>query len=300
MKKMIILLICIFSMSITFACDWERPGQDNDTCDSQSPVSVDSSNIGEPPTGPYDVVIEQDAELMTHTIYRPSTGTTKMPIIVWGNGGCMQDGTGFEEFLTELASHGFLIIADGAPRTAGAGCGGMSMSDQSGTALTEGLDWAFAANKNRCSSYYQKLDTTKVAAMGQSCGGLMTLGISADPRLTTLIIWNSGLFQRDAELYANLHTPMAYFIGGESDIAYENAEADFAAINNVPLFYGNLDVGHMATYYDDNGGEFARVGTAWLKWQLLGDTGPDGAEMFSGSNCGLCNSDWVIQKKNME
>lgn len=139
--------------------------------------------------------------------------------------------------------------------------------------------------------------------MGQSCGGLMTYGASADPRLTTIVIWNSGLFSRDNDIYDGLHTPIAFFLGGETDIAYPNGGADFEALKarntDLPIFYSNLDVGHMATYYDDNGGEFGRVGVAWLKYQLLGDQGPNGAQMFEGTNCGLCNSDWIIEKLNM-
>lgn len=307
MKKIVILFACVFLVTMNFACETPDPGPGpGGTCNNPipDPTPVNTSNQGAPPTGSYDVVIEQDAELMTHTIYRPVVNNTKMPIIVWGNGGCSKDSLGFKEFLMELASHGFLIVADGTPRSGGAGCGGAGgggMSGQDGAALLEALDWAFEANDNPCSPYYQKLDTSKTAAMGQSCGGLMTLNISSDPRLTTIVVWNSGLFQRNQQLYRNLHTPVAYFSGGESDIAYSNAQADFNAINNVPIFWGDLPVGHMGTYNQDNGGEFGRVGVAWLKWQLMGETGPDGEGMFVGRNCGLCNADrWTVKKKNME
>jgi hypothetical protein len=98
-----------------------------------------------------------------------------------------------------------------------------------------------------------------------------------------------------------LHTPIAFFIGGSGDVAYPNAEADFDAITGeFPVFYGNLDVGHGGTYGQDNGGEFARVGVAWLRWQLFNDDGPEGGGMFVGPGCGLCNTDWVIEKKNID
>jgi hypothetical protein len=152
-----------------------------------------------------------------------------------------------------------------------------------------------------CRSSNRKLDTTKIAAMGQSCGGLMTLGASGDKRLSTVVIWNSGMFDRDAMIYMGLHTPMAYFIGGPDDVAYPQAEADFAAITTVPVFYGNLPVGHTATYAQDNGGEFAQIGIAWLKWQLYGDTTAAAGGMFMGPDCGLCkNAMWTVKKKNMD
>lgn len=58
--------------------------------------------------------------------------------------------------------------------------------------------------------------------------------------------------------------------------------------------------GHGGTYWDDNGGEFARVAVAWLKCRLMGDKGPHGAQMFEGDDCGLCNTEWIIKKKNMD
>jgi hypothetical protein len=93
---------------------------------------------------------------------------------------------------------------------------------------------------------------------------------------------------------------MAYFIGGESDIAHSNAESDVAAINTVPIFYGNLDVGHGATWEETNAGEFGRVGLGWFKWQLLGDM--TAQKMFAGADCELCtpSSKWVVKKKMMD
>ncbi len=299
MKKFLLLCLTILFLSLAFGCD-QTPdngnGCDGSTSNCPEFEPYNFRGTGSPPSGPYDVVIEQDPDFNTHTVYRPVGVEDKMPIIVWGNGGCSRNGTLFAEFLSEIASHGFLIVSDGSPEGTGVRLDSLRKPD--GTALIEALDWAFAQNERNCSPLYHKLNTGKVAAMGQSCGGLMTYGASADPRLTTIVIWNSGLFERDQQIYRGLHTPMAFFIGGSSDVAYPNAEADFNAITTVPIFHANLDVGHMATYSQDNGGEFGRVGVAWLKYQLMGDTGPDGAQMFEGRNCGLCSTDWVIKKKN--
>jgi dienelactone hydrolase len=302
MKKIVILLACIFLVIFTFACDQDRPGQgcggdETNVCDA--PILSGIDDIGQPLTGPYEVSVEQDPEFMTHTIFRPINCKAKMPVVVWGNGGCLHSAMLFGEFLMEIASHGFLVIADGQPTTE-TRLSKVTFSDQDGSALVAGIDWAFEVNQKECSQYYNKIDTTKVAAMGQSCGGLMTLNMSSDPRLTTIVIWNSGLFTGNPKVYDNLHTPVAYFSGGQEDLAYANAEADFAAITKVPVFWGDIPVGHGGTYLEDNGGVLGPVGAAWLKWQLLGETGPKGAGMFVGPNCGLCNTEWVIKKKNME
>lgn len=306
-----LLIICVGAI---LACDMTMPttpttptiptGPDTTNCGPmQSARPVNFDDIGSPPSGPYDVSIEQAPDFNTHTIYRPEVSDAKMPIVVFGNGGCVKNGLMFGEFLNEIASHGIFIIADGRPN--GSGMDASSLTSPNGEALEAALDWAFTVNDDPCSAYYQTLDTTKVAAMGQSCGGLMAFGVSGDPRITTLVIWNSGMFKNnDRQAYqriiSELHAPMAFFIGGRNDVAFTQAEDNFAAINNVPVFYGNLNVGHMGTYSRDNGGEFGRVGTAWLKWQLLGDTSASGEGMFVGSNCGLCNSQWQVRKKNME
>lgn len=304
MKKSFVLWTSVLLAVIAFGC--EPPNTPNNGCDApdndcKQMETVNWKGTGNPPSGPYEVVLEQDPDFNTHTIYRPVGVTGKMPIVSWGNGGCTKDGTSFAEFLTELASHGFLVISDGAP--GGGGDSEGTMQNPVGTALIDAIDWAIDQNGRSCSPLYQKVNTSKIAVMGQSCGGLMTYRAAGDPRVSTIVIWNSGLFQRNQELYNSIHSPMAFFIGGERDIAYENAKADFSALKalpgDFPIFYGNLDVGHIATYWQDNGGEFGRVGVAWLKYQLLDDQGPEGAQMFEGPNCGLCNTEWVIEKKNM-
>ena len=63
----------------------------------------------------------------------------------------------------------------------------------------------------------------------------------------SVVIWNSGLLESDDKIYAGLHAPMAYFIGGPDDVAYKNAESDFGKIDKVPVFYANAPVGHLAT-----------------------------------------------------
>jgi hypothetical protein len=135
--------------------------------------------------------------------------------------------------------------------------------------------------------------------MGQSCGGLEAYEVSDDPRVDTTGIWNSGIMNAlDKAQLARLHAPIGYFIGGPSDIAYENAMDDWNRLPaGLPAFMGNLDVGHRGTFAEPNGGEFGRVGTAWLKWQLKGDT--PARRLFVGTDCGLCGTAWEVRRKNL-
>jgi hypothetical protein len=142
---------------------------------------------------------------------------------------------------------------------------------------------------------------------GQSCGGLQAIKASADPRVKTSLIFNSGVLPPSPDMpvlvdvtKADLeafHAPAAYFIGGPTDIAFKNAEDDFAHLRG-PVFKGNLNVGHMGTFNQPNGGWFAAVAVAWLDWRLKGDT--KAGALFSGPACGLCvDPAWSVRKKAM-
>lgn len=258
------------------------------------PKTVSRTNQGTKPTGNYTVTIEDDPTLGGHTVYRPNlSGSELLPIVAWGTGGCSANGLGQAEFLTEIASHGYLVISNGAPNGSGS-------DPDDGSALISAIDWAEDENNRACSQYYGKLHVDNAAVMGFSCGGLMSINAGGDPRLSTVVLMNSGLLSPNQNVYNALHTPVAIFDGGPTDIAYENGARDFQNINNVPIIFANLPVGHGATYNDDNGGEFARVGVAWLNWHLKGDESNQGKGMFFGANCGICNSEWVIEQKNFE
>src|SRR5688572_3270694 len=295
-------------------------------------TTVDVQQSGSPPTGPFAIVVEHDPGLATHTIYRPrELSLDEHPVLVWGEGACAKNGLTFPEYLSEIASHGFVVIADGPPiarpagapppgaggpppgggaRPPGGGApptgGGGPPADRftmvNGEALVAAMDWLEAQSKDRNSRFYNKVDVQHVAAMGMSCGGLMSYGASNDPRVATVGIWNSGLFEdeRNAKIYAGLHSSVIIVTGGESDIAYANGKRDFEVMPaRVPVFYGvHPSVGHGGTYNQDNGGPFGVVAVAWLKWQLQGDKSAAGRGYFAGDNCGICkDTGWQVASR---
>lgn len=135
-----------------------------------------------------------------------------------------------------------------------------------------------------------------------SCGGLMSYNVSADPRIATVGIWNSGLMQPDEKIFGGLHSSVIIITGGESDIAYANGKRDFETLPaRVPVFYASYpSVGHGGTYNQDNGGVFGVVAVAWLKWQLMNDTGAKAKGLFVGSPCGLCaDSQWKTDSRSL-
>ena len=277
-------------------------------------------------TGPYKAIMESDSTLPTHTVYRPrdlDKAPAKLPIVAFGNSGCANNGATLRRFLTEIASHGFLVVAigpageefTGAAPKAPAGTGDQRPKMQPGqfppvatksSQLIDAINWAIRSNQDPASKMKGRLDAEKIAVMGQSCGGLQALEVSGDPRIRTTVLLNSGVFKSgpmlpgltvSKETLKSLHAPIAYFIGGPSDIAYPNALDDFALIQGVPAFLANLDVGHMATYAEPNGGKFGEVVSAWLEWQLKDDD--KAGMMFVGPQCGLCSDPkWKVQWKN--
>jgi dienelactone hydrolase len=249
----------------------------------------------------------EEASLPTHTIFRPADlkpfdKKNPLPILVWGNGACANNPREHINFLNEIASHGFMVVAIGPSFSQGAN---RSESSQ----LIDALDWALAQNADKNSPYYKKLDAENVAAAGMSCGGLQTLDVAKDERLKTIMVCNSGLFTNAAgavpgmpmpekERLAEIHTPVLYMLGGPTDIAYENGMDDFKRIDHVPVFAANLPVGHGGTYGQPLGGEYSIVATAWLSWQLKGDD--EAGTMFTGTECGLSKREgWTVDKKNI-
>lgn len=295
-------------------------------------------------TGPYPAIMESDRSLVTHTIYRPQNlaalGTQKLPIVAWGNGACVNVGNRFRFFLSEIASYGFLAIAVGpigpkeaefaisgsvrgqpAPNSpaaiqAAAGetsvPGTLGRAQTTATQLIDAIDWAIAENARPGSKYFGKLDTSKIAVMGQSCGGLQAIDAAHDPRVTTLGVWNSGAFpdnnmawniaaaRATKDSLKTLHAATIYVSGEPSDVAYPNAEDDFTRIEGIPVFRAWREkTGHTGTYREPNGGSFGKVGVTWLQWQLKGDKAA--AKMFLGADCGLCtNPEWHVKKKNID
>ena len=261
-------------------------------------------------TGPYKAVMTEVDGLAEHTVFRPQdlsafNAQKPLPVLVWGNGACANSPWEHMNFLNEIASHGYLVLATGIiPMTDEWYQGPMSRAEQQ----IESIDWAIAQNADPQSPYYQKIDVKNLCVAGMSCGGLQTLFNCADPRIKALMICNSGLFKMEnagqavggmpmppKEKLKEIHTPIIYILGGTEDIAYENGMDDFHRISHVPAYAANYPVGHGGTYREAHGGEFTVVALAWLNWQLKNDR--QAAAMFQGANPALLQRDkWTLEK----
>ena len=264
-------------------------------------------------TGAYKAIMKEETTLPEHTVFVPQDlsafgGKKQLPVLVWGNGACANSPWEHMNFLNEIASQGYIVLATGIiPMTDEGYRGPMSRTEQQ----IESIDWIIKQNADPASPYYNKVDVKNICVAGMSCGGLQTLFNCADPRIKTLMICNSGLFnQQNAnqavggmpmppkEKLKEIHTPIMYLLGGETDIAYGNGMDDFHRIDHVPAVATNFPVGHGGTYREPHGGEFTVVALAWLDWQLKGSQ--EAKKMFVGKDCGISKRDkWTIEKNKI-
>jgi len=269
------------------------------------------------PTGPMKVVREEPANLAEHTVFRPADlSAGPLPIVAFANGGCRNTPIEFTAFLTELASHGYMIIAAGTNDVDFAISdyqkvmpNGKPVQRVAPSVLTDAVDWSQRENARQGSPYFGKLDSSKVAYMGQSCGGLQAIAASVDPRTTTTVVLNSFAAGPSLTPVANaslpprvsldqLSKPVAYFIGGPQDTTYQQAEANFAEVKTLPVFNANLPVGHTGAYPAPDL-RWSNAVVAWLDWRLKGRA--EAGRQFQGPDCGLCKDPaWTVKSKNID
>jgi dienelactone hydrolase len=173
-------------------------------------------------TGRYKAIMATDPSLPEHVLYYPKdlAAAGRMPVVVWANGSCMHAGNRSRGFLTEIASHGFLVISAGrmghvalevgaqenpfvarpggppapppAPPVENDPTEPLRSTRSTVDHMRQAIDWAIAQNIRQGSPFFNRIDVAQIGAGGQSCGGGLTTTLAADPRLKTIGIFFSG------------------------------------------------------------------------------------------------------------
>ncbi|MBD0832544.1 alpha/beta hydrolase [Aestuariibaculum sediminum] len=229
-------------------------------------------------SGPYKAIAVREETLPDFVVYRPEKlkkAVKKeglLPLMVFANGACANTSITHERVLSEIASHGYIVVAIGALKLAN----DENWESTEAHMLIGAMDWLVAQNANPGSDYCQSLDLSKIAAGGQSCGGAQVMAVAKDPRIQTYMMFNSGMGDMimagaSTKSLADTHGSVVYIVGGEEDIATNNAKLDYQRINHVPVAFANmLDGNHGGTFNEKYGGAFARMALNWLDWQLKG------------------------------
>jgi dienelactone hydrolase len=286
-------------------------------------------------SGPYKAIMATEPGAEDFVAYYPANlaalGAKKLPVVVWGNGSCTYRGNKFRHFLTDIASYGYFALGggpmgpadDGRSETITIGSNNplrnplapptppatpATPPDPNAKSVTvaqlsKGIDWAIAENKRQGSKFFGKLDTANIAVMGQSCGAGLASNFGNDPRVKTVGLWSGGAGNLPvAEIRAKLVKPVLIISGdARYDVAYYGSLNMIEALKGTrtPAFYAfRVNMTHLGTYRQTDGGELSPIARGWLDWQLKGDQ--NAAKMFKGVDCTVCKQlGWHAQTNNL-
>jgi pimeloyl-ACP methyl ester carboxylesterase len=257
-------------------------------------------------TGPYATTTgtATDGAGNTFRLYRPSDYAAlgfDSPIVTWGNG---TDATPemYSRLLTHLASYGFTVIASTLTNTG------------SGNQIAAGARYLVAQNGVAGSVFEGNLDVAHVAAVGHSQGaggatraatnnpGLITtlmtfslpnrMWVGANPNCPTAAdcMYDPALLTQPTFLTATNGLADALIASPATQKAFYNSIPGRAAVGIIQNSEGR-GADHSAIQDRENPGGLLGYATAWLRYQLRGDTVAAGA--FTGTQPELpTNTNW--------
>jgi len=239
------------------------------TCEPATSVDED---------GPFTPTrIENGGERGTSWVFYPEElGKNGMlhPVFNWGPGAGTAP-SNYVDHLNRLASHGFVVISQ--------------PSSGNGNTEKASLDWILAENDRADSTFYQKLDPSKVGAGGHSLGALTTMAMASDPRLNLYVLVCGGCMSgRGGCGAADIHGPTV-ILGGDTDTGTPNFEGDYDEITSPVVFVTKDDTGHIPCARNN-----LAPWVAFMRWQFCGEEQwkPD---FFDGGE--YCQNPWECKSK---
>ncbi|KAF1985822.1 hypothetical protein K402DRAFT_394430 [Aulographum hederae CBS 113979] len=254
-----------------------------------------------------------------YTVYAPKTpppSSLKMPIYLWGEGGCMDAGTPYMTYLTEIASHGYLVIANGpygyGPPSLQGGSLTLPGPDNASPhrdhgvrqtppdAMKMALEWVDQGNAAK----YGNIDKQAVVTGGSSCGGIESYMASFNnPRVKLTTLSNFGLLNPlQWNMLKTIPGPVVIFDGGPLDIAYNQGQRDYNQMvqDNQAAVFANLDSGHLGTFFAKNGAKFGVAAVALFEAFFRKDAKSITMWMEPESAGSLKNQNWNITMHNFK
>jgi pimeloyl-ACP methyl ester carboxylesterase len=233
---------------------------------------------------------------LTYNLYYPTqlgTGGMRHPIITWGNG-TNATPSNYYGLLNHLASWGFVVVAVDDPTTG------------TGAEMLAAAQYMVARDSDSTSIFYQKLDTTKVGAVGHSQGAGGTVNATNHSSgliktAVTIALPNQVWVSAGDEYYVDQLTVPVLFLGGASDIIIASPATQTGYYNQVP---GAAAVavlkgaGHNTI--QNTGGGFLGYINAWLMYVLRSDSTARGAFVGAPPEINTNTASWSNQaEKNL-
>lgn len=236
-----------------------------------------------------------DTSGLVYNLYYPTqlgTGGLRHPIITWGNGTNAAP-SNYYGLLNHLASWGFVVVAVNDPTTG------------TGAEMLAAAQYMVARDSDSTSIFYQKLDTSKVGAVGHSQGAGGTVNVANHSNgliksAVTIALPNTIWVSAGDEYYVDQLTVPVLFLGGSTDIIIASPSTQTGFYNQVPGAAAKAvlnGAGHNTI--QNTGGGFLGYINAWLMYTLRNDSTARGA--FVGSPPEInTNTSWSNQaEKNL-
>ncbi|MFI9009924.1 cellulose binding domain-containing protein [Actinosynnema sp. NPDC053489] len=237
-----------------------------------------------------------------YTVFRPSNPQVvggALPVLAFGNGACAHtDNREVTQALTFIASKGFVVVdtgsVDGSPN-------GVPSGSPIPSLLTGAITWAEREHNRPGSPLAQRLDLTRVATAGHSCGGLEALVAAQDRRVDAAVSLNSGFFADGSFGYSRselgkLHTPVMFLDGGPSDVAYDNTRANYNLATVPAMLAEHPQAGHVGFI---TGSQLTEGMTAVVHFLDMVLNNNQTARSYILDPSGLASrSPWAVSRKN--
>ena len=264
-----------------------------------------------------DIVRETSESLPGYNIYRPAdlqAVADPLPIIAWGNGACARFDQVWRPIIERFAAHGYLVmsVAQVPLPTSGGNSqaeGVRTMSRMTADDQQTAIDWAIAQNTAAGGPYKGHLDTNRIVAAGNSCGGIISLALAGkDPRVKAIFILSGSSIgpgatrEQAAEVMNKVTVPVGYVVGGPEDIARDQADQDYDLLAKglASMVVKRAEGDHRAvSTTPDIQIRAADIGNIWLKATLFGNK--EAIKVLAGDTpCAICDPKvWTIKTKNL-
>ena len=240
-------------------------------------------------------------------IYRPSdlavTGEP-FPVVAWANGGCVRGDDSWISMFERWAGTGIVVLALTASPTG-------TLFDMSTVDDQRGLvDWIVAENAKESSPYFGKLDTSRIAAAGNSCGAVTALQLAAmDSRVSSVFVLSGGSQLPGAtddeikSVVTKTKAPVIYIEGSEDDVSRAPSEHEYDLYDpSHPVAYVTRSTGDHPTISADPAVlvDAAEITLNWFDLSFWGNKKALDV-LMSKTVCETCmDGVWTMKSKNLE